>query len=245
MNNQFKNKIRLYTSSPLVPGSLVTLDEQASHYLCNVMRLTAGTVISCFDGASGEFDAVIRTPHKKQTVLEVGACTREFKKVPDLWLLFAPVKKDKTDFIIEKAVELGVSRLIPVLTERTMVEKIRFERYRAQAVEAAEQCRRLEIPDISCPLTLSKVLAEWQTERSLFLMDETGNGCPAIEAFRAHAGPAAILIGPEGGFSPAEITKLYQTPFVSGVSLGPRILRAETAAAAALAVWQAAVGDWR
>ena len=155
-----------------------------------------------------------------------------------------PVKKDQTDFIIQKAVELGARRLQPVITRRTITDKVRHERFRAQGIEAAEQCRRLDVPEINEAQSLEKVLQNWDKSRRLFFMDETGHGLPVRRAFAAAAAPAAILVGPEGGFSAEELQRLRGLEFAQGVTLGPRILRAETAVAAALSCWQSLSGDW-
>lgn len=170
---------------------------------------------------------------------------RELYLPPDLWLLFAPVKKDKTDFIIEKAGELGVRKIIPTITKHTISDRVKTERYLAQAVEACEQCRRVDVPEIGEPVTLSALLKSWDRQRILYYMDETGNGANIYQAFGSKTAPAAILVGPEGGFSPTELELLAAQDFTLGVSLGPRILRAETAAAAALSCWQAICGDWK
>ena len=153
-------------------------------------------------------------------------------------------KKDQTDFIIQKAVELGARRLQPVITRRTITDKVRRERFRAQGIEAAEQCRRLDVPEINEAQSLEKVLQNWDKSRRLFFMDETGHGLPVCRAFAAAAAPAAILVGPEGGFSTEELQRLRGLEFAQGVTLGPRILRAETAVAAALSCWQSLSGDW-
>lgn len=244
MGIKTKNKLRLYVRSQLISGQTIMLDEEQSHYLCNVMRQEKGTVLSCFDGQSGEFDCVLTVAHKKHSEITVGAKTKAFSAVPNVWLLFAPVKKDKTDFIIEKTTELGVSQIIPTITERTMVEKVRSERYIAQAIEAAEQCRRLDVPAIAEAINLPDLLAEWNPERTLFFMNETGSGLPVLTAFANSKAPAAILVGPEGGFSEIELELLEKLPYTKSVSLGSRILRAETAVVAALSIWQGCVGDW-
>lgn len=238
-------KIRIYHPVPLPVGETFALSEEASHYLCSVMRLQQGDLIAVFNGQDGEFECKIAEARKKQVTAEVLRQLKPFADVPDLWLLFAPVKKDKTDFIIEKSVELGVKKMMPVMTERTIVEKVKAERYAAQAAEAAEQCRRLEVPEILAVQKLAALLASWPQERVLFFMDESGQGQPAVSVFAAEKGrPAAVLVGPEGGFSPAEMQMLRRHPAVKPISLGSRILRAETAVAAALSVWQALAGDW-
>lgn len=238
-------KIRIFIPNDLSLGLELSLPEEVSHYLANVMRLQPGDVIGVFNGISGEFDCQITVVRKKQVTVKVLHQSRMFQDVPDIWLLFAPVKKDKTDFIIEKAVELGVKKILPVITDRTIVEKVKTERYVAQAVEAAEQCRRLEVPEILSEQKLSALLAAWPNERRLYFMDESGQGQSASAVFAAEKGKsAAVLVGPEGGFSPAEMQMLRQHPSVQAISLGSRILRAETAVAAALSVWQSVAGDW-
>ena len=238
-------KIRLFAEMALVPGTEAVLPGAASHYLCTVMRQGAGINLAVFNGRDGEYDCTLVTPHKKNAVIRVNRQTRPFEAVPDLWLLFAPLKKDCTDFVLQKAVELGAAKIIPVLTANTASGTVRLDRYQAQAVEAAEQCRRVDLPGVAAPCRLDELLSGWEPSRRLFLMDETGKGAPAATAFQAEAGhPAAVLVGPEGGFSAGEIDRLYALPFVRGISLGPRILRAETAAVAALSVWQSVAGDW-
>lgn len=245
MSIKSKNRIRLFVEATLVSGQQVTLNEEQSHYLCNVMRQTNGALLSCFDNQNGEFDCVLVDSHKKHSQIAVGKQSKSFCQVPDIYLLFAPVKKDKTDFIIEKATELGVRKIIPTITEHTIVEKVRQERYLAQAIDAAEQCRRVDIPEIASAINLSELLSKWDANRVLFFMDETGRGKPAKEAFVAsQTYPAAILVGPEGGFSENELELLYKLPYTKAVSLGSRILRAETAVVAALSNWQAMAGDW-
>ena len=238
--------IRLYVEQKLRSGSFVELPDKLSHYLCNVMRCREGNVISCFNPADGEFDCRITAIGKKKTIIEVGIRKRFSEKNNDVWLLFAPLKKDKTDFVIEKAVELGVTKIIPVLTSRTNADKVKTERFAAQAVEAAEQCGRLSVPEIAEPIELNNLLRSWENDRQLFFMDERRSGADILTAFGNSAGkPAALLVGPEGGFSDDETAVLNRHPCVKDISLGPRILRAETAATAALAVWQAVAGDWR
>lgn len=237
--------IRLFINEALASGTRVDLADKPAHYLINVMRCQVGDCLKCFNAADGEFFCRICEGGKKKVTLEVLQQHRQSEPEPDLWLLFAPLKKDQTDFVIQKAVELGVSRIVPVITAFTNSEKVKTERYVAQAIEAAEQCSRLSVPDIAQPLALEKLLANWNEQRLLFFMDERRAGLSAAALFKQYAGqPAAVLIGPEGGFSDAEAQLLNDSAFVKNVTLGPRILRAETAAAAALAVWQAVAGDW-
>jgi 16S rRNA (uracil1498-N3)-methyltransferase len=234
-------KVRLYVDQPLGEGQPVPLTREQAHYLFAVMRLGAGDEVLLFDGRSGEWRAEVMEAGKKG-VLACRAQTRDFVAPPDLWLLFAPIKKARTDFIVEKAVELGVARIQPVQTDYTNSERVRQDRLQAHAVEAAEQCGAVFVPEVAELERLDRLLAGWSGRR-LFFCDESATG-PALEGFSA-CGPAAVLIGPEGGFSEAERTRLRALPFVTPVSLGPRILRADTAAVAALTLWQAAQGDWR
>ncbi len=238
-------KIRLYVEQPLVKGGRIVLDEKQSHYLSRVMRLPIGHVVSCFNGQDGEFKCRLESIEKKNVILSVEEQTRTMCKVPDIWLMFAPVKKDCTDFIIAKAVELGADKIVPVITRFTQSGAVREDRFRAQAAEAAEQCRRLDVPEILPAISFRKLLDTWDEGRHLFFMDESGGGVSAIQAFSKKQKSAALLIGPEGGFSQEELAILRQSPFASGVSLGPRILRAETAVAASLSVWQSVAGDWK
>jgi 16S rRNA (uracil1498-N3)-methyltransferase len=249
---------RLHVAPDLAAGGTISIDGDQAHYLSRVMRLGAGDAVRVFNGRDGEFAAVLAEAGKSVVRLKLGEQTRAQAPVPDLWLLFAPLKKDRTDFVVEKAVELGVAEIRPVLTERTNSENVRVDRLGRLAVEAAEQTERLDVPPVREAQKLSVLLAEWPAERVLIFADEAGDetgrpwGGDAGRAMPLEAAlrkmedrPAAILIGPEGGFSPAERSRLRAAPFVRAVGLGPRILRAETAAVAALALWQAVRGDWR
>ena len=232
---------RLFVAEPLAEGAALTLEGAPANYLANVLRLPAGGQVKLFDDRSGEWLAEIVEAGRKRVRLAVTAHLRPREPVPDLWLLFAPIKRGPIDLLVEKATELGVDRLIPVVTQRTVVERLNLERLRANAVEAAEQCERTALPAIEEPRKLQAVLRDWPAGRALFFADETGG-----EAFAAAAapGPAAILIGPEGGFTPEEREAILAVPASRGISLGPRILRAETAAIAAAALWMALAGDW-
>ncbi|MDD4555825.1 MAG: 16S rRNA (uracil(1498)-N(3))-methyltransferase [Alphaproteobacteria bacterium] len=236
--------IRLFINNDLAIGDIITPEEKQSHYLINVMKQREGNQILCFNNKDGEFLAQIVNVSKKSLNLLIQEQTRIFEKSPDLWLLFAPVKKDQTDFIIQKATELGVSKIIPTITRHTISEKVRVERFQAQAIEACEQCRRVDIPEISEALSLEKVLASWNEERKLFYMDETGNGTRIIEAFSKNNQVSAILVGPEGGFDKKELELLKKLVYTQGVTMGKRIMRAETAVAASISCWQAISGDW-
>ena len=237
--------IRLHINEKLSSGTVIKVMEKVSHYLCNVMRCQTGEVFKCFNAVDGEFFCRIAAIEKKSVSLEIMELNRRPQAESDVWLLFAPLKKDKTDFVIEKATELGVNKIIPVITRYTNADKIKTERFAAQAVEAAEQCGRLSVPEVAAPVSLEKLLSDWDEKRILFFMDERRQGNDAASVFKDFAGcPAAVLVGPEGGFSEGEAETLNTKAFVKNLNLGPRILRAETAAAAALAVWQACAGDW-
>jgi 16S rRNA (uracil1498-N3)-methyltransferase len=206
------------------------------------MRLKAGDSIALFDDVSGEWRALIETVGKRAISVRVEEKTREREAVPDLWLLAAPIKKGRIDWIAEKACELGVARLQPVITRRTIVDRLNLDRLRAHMIEAAEQCERTALPRLDEPVKLPAVLKDWPADRTLIFADEEGG---VSMADVARPGPAAILIGPEGGFTAEERAAIKALPQAVGVSLGPRILRADTAMAAAISVWMALAGDWR
>ncbi len=234
-------KIRLYVDHPLGPGQTVPLTEAQAHYLFGVMRQAVGGAVLLFNGVDGEWLAEVAEAGKRRGMLACRARTRAQDTPPDLWLLFAPLKKARTDFVVEKAVELGVRRIVPVQTEFTNAERVRRDKMSAHAVEAAEQCGALVVPEVAEVQPLARMLGGWDAGRALIFADE---GMDSATATLPPA-PAAVLIGPEGGFSDGERTRLRALPFVTPVSLGPRILRADTAAVAAVTLWQAAQGDWR
>ena len=249
---------RLYVAPDLIEGGDLVIDGDQAHYLTRVMRLGAGDPVRVFNGRHGEWDATLGASTKSTATLQLGARVREQAGVPDVWLLFAPLKKARTDFVVEKAVELGAAEIRPVLTERTDAETVRVDRLQRLAIEAAEQTERLDVPPIRDAAKLMPLLSGWDAGRVLLFADEAGDDAerpwggevgrarPAEEVLRSLPdGPAAILIGPEGGFSAAERSHLRKQTFVRPVSLGPRILRAETAALAVLALWQSIRGDWR
>jgi 16S rRNA (uracil1498-N3)-methyltransferase len=209
------------------------------------MRMGVGDAVRLFNGRDGDWLAAIATLGKGKGALGVERQIAPQRAEPEIWLLFAPLKSQRQDMLVEKAVELGVSVLQPVLTERTQTRRVNPDRLAAQVIEAAEQCERMTVPEVRPLAELSAVLAAWEASRRLFYGDETGNGAPALTVFSAAEGPGgdALLVGPEGGFSPRELDVLSAASFSSGVGLGPRILRAETAALASLALWQATRGD--
>lgn len=236
-------KIRLFVEHPLGPGQSVPLSADQAHYLFAVMRIGPGDGVALFNGRDGEWRADVAAVAKRGGTLTCVEQTRPLLLPPDLWLLFAPIKKARTDFIVEKATELGAARILPVQTEFTNSERIARDRLQAHAVEAAEQCGGTFVPEVAELQPLPRLLAAWPEGRRLLWADEALAG-PAETLAALPRGPWAILIGPEGGFSAAERTRLRALPFVTPVGLGPRILRADTAAVAALALWQAALGDW-
>jgi 16S rRNA (uracil1498-N3)-methyltransferase len=240
-------KIRLHVDQPLGPGQPVPLTREQAHYLFTVMRLAPGDPVLAFNGRDGEWLAAARPDGRRGGTLDGLAFSRPAAPPPDLWLLFAPIRKERTAFIVEKAVEMGVAAIRPVRTAYTNAERLRTDRLRAHAVEAAEQCGATTVPEVADLHPLEAVLADWPRARRLMLCDEALAGHPAglPAAGAAPPGPWAILIGPEGGFSEAERARLAALPFVTRVSLGPRVLRADTAAVAALTLWQTTLGDWR
>jgi len=250
---------RLFVDAPLSEGADIALPREQAHYLINVMRRETGAPVRVFNGKDGEWQAVVTEASRKNAVLKVETRLREQAGVPPLRLCFAPVKKSRTDFIVEKATELGAATMQPVITRRTQSERVRTDRLMALAVEAAEQTERLCLPQVSEPVTLERLLADWPEGERLIFCDEAGDGegpwggpkgraRPMMEMLRAEPDPSGrwtILIGPEGGFDDAERAHLRSLPFVRPVTLGPRILRADTAAVTALTLWQAVLGDWR
>lgn len=235
---------RLFVPQDLAPGSAIALTADQAHYLARVLRLAPGARVSVFNGRDGEWAGRIDDLTKSRGSLIPESLTRAQTPGPDIWLAFAPVKKSQTDFIVQKATELGVSRLIPLITERTQAERVKTDRLRATAVEAAEQSERLDVPDVAEPVRLEGLLTDWPPERVCCVCAEAGEATPLAAVAAAGIGaPAGFVTGPEGGFSAAELDFMRRATQVHPVGLGPRILRAETAALAALAIWQAVAGD--
>ena len=239
---------RLYVQAPLAEGLVVQPDTAQTHYLRHVLRLEAGAPLALFNGRDGEWRARLAVAARRGLSLIVEAMRRPQEPAPDLWLLAAPVKRAPLDLIAEKATELGIARLLPVLTRRSVVARVNVERLHAIAREAAEQSERLTVPEIAEPVALDRAVALFPPERLLLVADE-GGGAPPIAEVLAGLGPlsggAAVLTGPEGGFAPGELDAVLKLPFARPAGLGPRILRADTAAISTLAVFQALAGDWR
>lgn len=242
---------RLYVTADLAPGAALALDRDRAHYLGNVLRLKPGAAIALFNGRDGEFAARIDALGKGRASATVAERLRPQPAPPrpaaDLWLLFAPIKRGHIDFLAEKATELGVALLWPVLTRHTAVERVNVGRLRANAIEAAQQCGGLSVPEVRAPVPLHRAFADWPKDRRLYLCAEKGRAAPLGEAAARHPAdaPAAILTGPEGGFHDAELDALRLLPFVTPVALGPLVMRADTAALAAVAVFHSAAGNWQ
>jgi 16S rRNA (uracil1498-N3)-methyltransferase len=239
---------RLYVDAPLADGARVTLSREQANYLLNVLRLAAGDSVIIFNGREGEWRAVLADTGRKAASLDVVEALRGQEAGPDIHYLFAPLKHARLDYMVQKAVEMGAARLRPVLTRRTQAQRVNLERMRANVIEAAEQCGILTLAEIEEPLSLEKALAQWPQDRLLVFCDEDAPMADPVAALRQRAAPGApiaVLIGPEGGFDPAERAMLMRMEQTLAISLGPRILRADTAAVAAMALVQAAVGDNR
>jgi len=243
------SKIRLFVTAGLFPGAAVMLEGADSHYLVNVMRKKQGDEVSLFNGRDGEWAAIIVEAGKKSVRLEVSDHLKSQLPEPDLWLAFSPIKRARIDFVAQKATELGVSKLLPIRTERTVVARVKGERLWANAKEAAEQCERLTVPAVEEIVPLRKLLGSWPKGRKLLFCDEDKTGPLIIKALeKADKKPArlpwGILVGPEGGFTDSERKLVRSHPECIPASLGPRLLRADTAVFSALSLWQAALGDW-
>jgi len=236
---------RLFVTAPLTSEGQIVLDPAQAHYLINVMRCKAGDEVLVFNGIDGEWRASLAAGGRKFANLHLIGQERPQTEGPDLHYVFAPLKRARLDYMVQKATELGVGRLVPVLTRRTMSERINEARLRANAVEAAEQCGILRVPEIERPEKLPKLLGTWNKDRLLIFADEQAPASSPLAALTARKrGPLAVLIGPEGGFEEDERALLLKQPFVVPISLGPRIMRADTAAVAALSLVNAVLGDW-
>jgi len=241
---QEKPKIRLFVPQDFSAGGTLELNVNQAHYLAHVMRADVGEGIAVFNGTHGEWLAGVETLGKKRVTVELKKQIKKQSAAPDIWLVFAPIK-NKTEFVAEKATELGVSKILPVVTRHSVVKSINREKLEANIIEAAEQCGRLDIPALENVQELPHLLAKWPENRTLFYADESGGGVPFRELLpKFSAGSCAVLVGPEGGFSKEEQRLLTSKSFVAPFTMGPRILRADTASIAALACVQAWLGDW-
>jgi 16S rRNA (uracil1498-N3)-methyltransferase len=236
---------RLYVDAPLAAGTSVSLSRQQAHYVANVMRLKPGDALRLFNGRDGEWLCTIEIAGKRDGAVTCTEQTADHRQPPDLDYVFAPLKHARLDYMAQKATEMGARRLRPVFTERTVAQRVNLDRLKANTIEAAEQCNLVSVPEVLPPELLDAVLARWDPARRLIHCDETAPIADPLAALKAvPSGPLALLIGPEGGFSEAEAEALRALPFVTAISLGPRVMRADTAAVAALALVQAVHGDW-
>jgi 16S rRNA (uracil1498-N3)-methyltransferase len=241
-----RTSVRLFIEAPLTAGASFACSTAQAHYLGNVMRMKAGDELLVFNGRDGEWLAEIGAIKRSDCELTARERVREQSGGPDVHYLFAPLKKARLDYMVQKATEMGAAMLRPVITRRTQAERVNLERIRANVIEAAEQCGVLRVPEIRDPEKLDAALRDWPTERALIFADEAAPIASPLEALQAiPVGPSALLIGPEGGFDEEEREALRRLPFVHPISLGPRIMRADTAAVAALALMNAVLGDWR
>jgi 16S rRNA (uracil1498-N3)-methyltransferase len=236
---------RLFIDLALAAGSEAACSPDQANYLRTVLRLPDGARLLVFNGRDGEWAARVTHQGKRGVVLAIEQQVRQQTSGPDIVYLFAPLKRSRLDYMVQKATELGVSRLTPVLTRRTIAERVNSDRMRANAIEAAEQCGVLRVPEVDEPLTLTKRLDGWDAARRIIFCDEDAAGMAPLQSLSAlKPMPLAVLIGPEGGFAPEERATLLAKPYVTAISLGPRIMRADTAAVAALALVNATLGDW-
>lgn len=236
---------RLYIADDLAAGLSVGLTDQQAHYLTHVLRLRPGAKLLVFNGRQGEWEAEILDIGKRRVILTIARQVRPQEQGPDVDYLFAPLKRSRLDYMVQKATEMGVRRLQPVMTERTIAERVNADRMRANVIEAAEQCGILRVPTVEAPVPLDKALSDWQTQPLIYCDEHDLNSDPIETLRRVPRGPVAVLIGPEGGFSDGERGRLLAQPFVVPLSLGPRIMRADTAAVAVLTLVNAVLGDWR
>ena len=239
-----KSAPRLFVATPLAAGGSFTVDSAQAHYLSRVMRVGSGDAVILCDDLTGEWAARVVSVGKRDVELVPETLLRQREQVPDFTLCAALLKKDRFDLVLEKACELGVRKVQPVITRRCVADKLNLDRARAVLIEAAEQCGRTALPAIGEPVKLDALLKGWDNARALFFADEAG-GDPAAAAFATHSGPAALLTGPEGGFDDGERSAIRALAQTRAISLGPRILRGETAAIAGCALWMAAAGDWK
>ncbi len=239
-----KTTPRLHVETALSEGAQFVLEKEQGHYLVHVLRLISGDAVALFNGTDGEWLAYITTVTKKAVEVRIERNAAAVKVPPDIDYLFAPLKHARLDYMVQKATELGARRLRPVITQRTIAERVNLERMKANAIEAAEQCNLVFVPEVLEPVSLAKALIQWEPTRRLIYCDETASVANPVAALKEIAPPAAVLVGPEGGFTNEERANLKSLPFVTAISLGPRIMRADTVAIAALALVQSCIGDW-
>ena len=244
MSPIMKTTPRLHIEASLAPNAEVILTREQAHYLMGVLRMGPGAALRVFNGRDGEWLACLTSVSKKFVALRCEQLVEGAARPPDIDYLFAPLKHARLDYMVQKATELGVRRLRPVMTQHTVAERVNLERMRANVVEAAEQCNLVYVPEVLAPVKLKLLLGQWDAERSLLFCDETMENSNPLEILKQVKAPAAVLVGPEGGFTLDEITLLRSLRFVVPISLGPRILRADTAAIAVLTLVQACCGDW-
>lgn len=240
-----KTTPRLHVEAELIEPCDIQLPREQGHYLANVLRLVAGDVVEVFNAQHGAWLAYVTGTGKKSVTLRTERKTADVAPPPDIDYVFAPLKHVRLDYLVQKATELGARRLRPVITARTIAERVNLDRMKANAIEAAEQCNLVFVPEVQEPVPFSKMLAAWNPERHIIYCDETAAITDPALALQSVAPPAAVFVGPEGGFTPEERAQLKSLPFVTAISLGPRIMRADTVAIAALALVQAIIGDWR
>ncbi|MBL4807516.1 MAG: 16S rRNA (uracil(1498)-N(3))-methyltransferase [Rhodobacteraceae bacterium] len=241
-----KAKIRLFVEMPMAAGQAVPIGQAQAHYLFGVMRLKLGDQLMVFNGVDGEWLAEVVKAGKRNGLLACLEQTKPLQLPPDLWLMFAPIKKARTAFIVEKSVEMGARQIMPVTTQYTNSDRLNLARLETHAIEAAEQCGATSVPEVSEPVKFTALLDAWPEDRQLMFCDESRDSLPAAAALQGKtAGKWAIIIGPEGGFSPDESAQLKALVQTTAVSLGPRILRADTAVIAAMTAWQQVLGDWK
>ena len=236
---------RLYVPAPLKAGATVTLENRQAHYLLHVLRLRLGATFRLFNAVDGEWLAEIAAVRKRDLALRCERKLRDPKPPPDIDYLFAPLKHARLDYLAQKATEMGAGRLRPVITRRTIAERVNTDRLKSNVIEAAEQCNLVGLPEVLEPEALDRIIAAWDPARRLIYCDETAPAAdPLLVLQKVKRGPLAVLIGPEGGFTPEEHALLGAQEFVHAISLGPRVMRADTAAVAALTLVQAVLGDW-
>jgi 16S rRNA (uracil1498-N3)-methyltransferase len=240
-----KTTPRLHVAAALSNGVEITLPKEQGHYLINVLRMNAGDAVHVFNNDQGEWLAYIAEASKKSVLIRCEKSVNTASPPPDIDYLFAPLKHQRLDYLVQKATELGARRLRPVITSRTIAERVNLERMRANVIEAAEQCNLVFVPEVLEPQKFDTILRDWDAKRSLIFCDETATISDPLLALQGLTTPAAIIVGPEGGFTEEERRHLKSLPFVKGISLGPRIMRADTAAVAVLALVQAVIGDWK